>query len=46
MRASVDFSGEKKLVSEEISMYYPEWKETREGMWAAELKFPMIDGET
>ena len=27
-------------------MYYPEWKETREGMWAAELKFPMIDEET
>ena len=27
-------------------MYYPEWKETREGMWAAELDFPMIDEET
>ena len=27
-------------------MYYPDWKETREGMWAAELKFPMIDEET
>lgn len=27
-------------------MYYPEWKETREGIWAAELDFPMIDEET
>ena len=27
-------------------MYYPEWKETREGMWAGELSFPMIDEET
>ena len=27
-------------------MDYPDWKETRDGMWAAELKFPMIDDET
>ena len=27
-------------------MDYPDWKETREGMWAAELNFPMIDEET
>ena len=27
-------------------MDYPDWKETREGMWAAELRFPMIDEET
>ncbi len=27
-------------------MNYPDWKETREGMWAAELDFPMIDDET
>ena len=27
-------------------MYYPEWKETLEGMWAGELSFPMIAEET
>ena len=27
-------------------MDYPDWKEIREGMWAAELNFPMIDEET
>ena len=27
-------------------MNYPDWKETREGMWAAERRFPMIDDET
>ena len=27
-------------------MHYPEGKESREGMWAAELAFPMIDEET
>ncbi len=28
------------------TMNYPDWKETREGMWAASLEFPMIDDET
>ena len=27
-------------------MHYPDWKETREGMWAASLKFPMINDDT
>ena len=27
-------------------MHYPEGKESREGMWAAELAFPMSDEET
>ncbi|MEM7122783.1 MAG: arginase family protein [Pseudomonadota bacterium] len=27
-------------------MDYPDWKETREGMWAAHLNFPMFDDET
>ena len=27
-------------------MDYPDWSETRHGMWAAELKFPMIDDDT
>ncbi len=27
-------------------MNYPNWKETRESMWAAERSFPMIDEET
>jgi agmatinase len=27
-------------------MDYPDWSETRYGMWAAELKFPMIDEDT
>ena len=27
-------------------MHYPEWKETQEGTWAAELDFPMSDEET
>jgi agmatinase len=27
-------------------MDYPEWSETRDGMWAAKLKFPMIDEDT
>ena len=27
-------------------MTYPDWREVRESMWAAELDFPMIDDET
>ena len=27
-------------------MHYPEWKETREGTWAAELNCSMSDKET
>ncbi len=27
-------------------MNYPDWKETREGMWAASLQFPMINEDT
>ena len=27
-------------------MDYPNWKQTREGMWAASLDFPMIDAQT
>ena len=27
-------------------MHYPEWKETREGIWAAGLDFSMSDEET
>jgi hypothetical protein len=27
-------------------MDYPDWKETREGMWAAHRNFPMLDDET
>ena len=27
-------------------MTYPDWKETRDGMWAAGRQFPMIDEDT
>lgn len=27
-------------------MSYPDWQETRDGMWAGELDFPMIDDQT